>query len=181
MASFEVLSVDLAKLERAVGSRDSALVQTIAQDEDPPELRDAMRAILVEGRRPFRGDSYSLARVTLRMGRVLGRRINGNTCDLLSQEALDRVAAVETSLRLGVRFEELLATDVVPIAGLPIDEEMRFGVISADRIRAGFAEWSRARPADADDDDADGICAEMLDWLEVASLRGESLVGVFWP
>lgn len=181
MASFEVLSVDLVRFERAVGSRDTALMQTIARGDDPPEMRDAIKSILFDGARPFRGDTYSLARVVLRMGRVLGRRVNGNTCDLLSQRAFDRVAEIEDGLGLDVRFEDLVGTDIVPIAGLPLDEEMRFGTLSPERVRLGFGRWSQARPAHPDDDDADGICAEMLDWLEVASLRGEALVGVFWP
>ena len=180
MADFEVFSVDLAKLDGVVGSRDPKLLAAIATPDDPPELRAAMHAIITSGTRPFGGDPYSLARATLRMLRVVGRRVNANTADLLSSASLAGVTEVSQPLGLAVHVAELVAADIVPIRGLPVDEEMRFGVIEAGRIPDGFARWSSARPADAVDDDVDGLLAEMLDWLEVAALRSESLVGVYW-
>lgn len=178
--SFEVFSIDLELLERAVGSRDARLIAAVRGDDDPAELVAAIDAVLVRGARPFVGDTYSLARVVLRMCRALGRQIDANTADVLSQRSLAAAEAVARPLALGANLAELVATDVVPIRGLPIDADMRFGVIDAARVQAAFPLWSRARPGHPTDDDADSLLAEMVDWLEVASARRESLVGVFW-
>ncbi len=180
MADFEVFSIDLQALDRVVGSRDQRLVEAIVTPDDPPELRVAMRSIVGTGTRPFVGDAYSLARTTLRICRVVGRRVNANTSDLLNGTSLARVVEITRGLGIDTGVDELVATDVVPIRGLPVDVDMRFGVIDVRRIPEAFAQWSRARPADAHDDDVDGILAEMLDWLEVSAARRESLVGIYW-
>ena len=57
MSSFEVFSIDLAQLDRVVGSKNQDVLSNIQHPDDPPELRDAMTSIVMRGSRPFRGDS----------------------------------------------------------------------------------------------------------------------------
>ena len=119
MADFEVFSIDLQALDRVVGSRDQRLVEAIVTPDDPPELRVAMRSIVGTGTRPFVGDAYSLARTTLRICRVVGRRVNANTSDLLNGTSLARVVEITRGLGIDTGVDELVATDVVPIRRKP--------------------------------------------------------------
>ncbi len=178
--SFEVFTIDLAALARAVGSGDRGLIAAVARPDDPPEVRAATSAILDRGGRVAGGAPLASARVVLRLCRAIGRQIDANTADVLGPESLRAAEAVVAPLRLEASVRDLVATDVVPIPGMPISGEMRFGTIDAGRVRRAYAEWASARPGHPSDDDADSLLAEMLDWLEVASARGESLVGVFW-
>ncbi len=173
-----IWAVDLARVRAVIGSRQQDWLARLERSDDPQPLRDAARSLVMRGGPPFLGDPRSLAIVLGDIVTAIGVRLPDNAGADLDFSLLESADAVLAREGVGIQASSLVFAGA-PLPGFPEAESLpMLGHLSAEEVRRAGAVLA-TKILRAPDARVDHLLGELSDWVEVASARGESLVGIF--